>query len=327
MQLPQVGSVANLLVFPRSGFINRFQTLASSQILANQLGSEFEICWLPCPFVSGPATETFSEDFCDRYVLSEVVVQDRYGISLDTIPRYVSESPSGSWVGLRGHDRGEQALMPELTSRLSADIPMPLLVVVAGGSFYLPEIGLVPDLTVNRFLGAKRDFYQHLPLNAAVESAVDAQLQADPLPYLGLHLRYTDRAYQAPFPRAIRKALSKISGETGIRRVFIASDSGAARQHWHQEVRALGLEPWSFNAPPGTVSGVHAALIDWRLLTHAKRLVYFSASSYSTEAAVAAGVWEQSAALDPHPLRSVAVRAHTYANAGINRFRGGRPTG
>ena len=95
MQLPQVGSIANLLVFPRSGFINRFQTLASSWILADQLGSKFEICWLPCPFVSGPATETFNSDFCDRYVVSEDSVLGRYGINLDEIPRYISESTTG----------------------------------------------------------------------------------------------------------------------------------------------------------------------------------------------------------------------------------------
>ena len=326
MQLPQVGSVANLLVFPRSGFINRFQTLASSWILADQLGSKFEICWLPCPFVSGPATETFNSDFCDRYVVSEDSVLGRYGINLDEVPRYISESTTGSWIGLRGHDRGEQALMPELMNRLSTISTPSLLVGVAGGSFFLPEIGVRPKLTLSKFLTAKSDFYQHLPLNAAVESAVAAQLQKDNSPFLGLHLRYTDRSFQAPFPREIRKALIKSRNETDITRVFIASDSGAARQHWHDEALKLGLQPWGFTPQPGTVSGAHAALIDWRLLTHSTRLVYFSSSSYSTEAAVAAGTWNESVGLGPNPFRSVAVRTRTFAGAGLSRIRGNRPT-
>jgi hypothetical protein len=326
MRLPTPGSVEHLIVFPRSGFINRFQTLASSSILAKQLGVPLSICWLPCPFVSGPASETFSAEFCSEYVISEDEAQQRFSVSLDAVPRYVSFDAAGNWVGLRGHDRGEQALLKECVSSLADHAPV-RLVVVAGGSFFVPDEELIPAGALTRFKELKRDFYRGLSLHPAVEAAVSAQESSDPSPYLGLHLRYTDRSHQAPFPRDIRRALLKASSDTGLSRLFIASDSGAARRHWHEEARALGLDPWSYSPGEGGVSGPHAALIDWRLLGSAQRLVYFSESSYSAEAAVASGTWENSIGLGPHPVRSAAVRTRSYAQAGLRRLRGSRSTG
>ena len=320
MRLPDPGSVENLLVFPRSGFINRFQTLASSWLLAEQLGAGLRICWLPCPFVSGPASETFSAGFCDRYVMSPDDVRDRFGVDLDSVPRYVTYDAAGSRVGLRGHDRGEQALLEECLSTIADHAPVDVLVVIAGGSYVVHESGSAPAAGLREFREAKRDFYRSLPLHPDVESVVQSVVDADPSPYLGLHLRYTDRSHQAPFPRDIRRALARASGDTGVRRLFIASDSPAARARWHEEARALGLEPWSFAPGPAGISGPHAALIDWRLLGHARRLVYFSESSYAAEAAIASGTWDRSTGLGAHPVRSAAVRSRAYARAGWRRI-------
>jgi hypothetical protein len=302
-----------------SGYINRLQSLASSWILAEQVGAEFSACWVPFEFVPGPTTDTFSSDFCARYLVSEDHVRDTYGITVSEIPRYVSQGATGGWVGLRGHDRGEQALLPELVDLINGQETIPLLVIVAGGTFHLGDPS--DRVASTAFLQAKRDFYRGLPLHEGIESAVARELESDPRPYIGLHLRYSDRSHQAPLPRAIVTALRDASESSGIGRVFIASDTGAQLSEWHERVRDMGLEPWSVTHETidrrDPRSG-HAALIDWRLLGNSERLVYFAESSYATEAAVAAGAWESSIALRGHPLQAVGVRMRGHVTSGGN---------
>ena len=314
--------MGQILVFPMSGYINRLQSLASSWILAEQLGATFSACWIPFEYVPGPASDTFSAEFCSRYLVSADHVSATFGITVDEIPRYVSKNTDAGWVGLRGHDRGEQALIPELVKILHEQEYVPLLVIVAGGTFCVGD--LADAKTGSAFRRAKMDFYQHLPLHEALESSVAQELAADPRPYLGLHLRYSDRSHQSPMPSAIDRALQHSSQASGIRRVFIASDTAKEQRRWHERVRSLGLEPWSVSHETidrrDPRSG-HAALIDWRLLGNAERLVYFAESSYATEAAVAAGAWESSIALRTNALRTAGIRLQSIAASGRGWLR------
>jgi len=322
---PDAGSVGRVLVFPMSGYINRLQALASSLILAEDLGADFSFCWIPFRYVPGPATDTLGAGFCDRYELAPEWSVEHYSIDVDTVPRYVTRSPDGRWIGLRGHDRGEQALVPELEAAIRAQGHVELVVAVAGGTFRLDT----SQAGSERFLERKRDFYRALPLHEGIESTVRDVLAEQPGPYLGLHLRYTDRGHQAPLPRDIRAALVTAADRTGLARVFVASDTARHRDRWHDEVRSLGLEPWSIDHPVldrEDPASAHAALIDWRLLGHARRLVYFAESSYATEAAVAAGAWSTSVALRPHRGRAAAVQVRDLASAAWFKVTGSRPT-
>ena len=72
--------MGQILVFPMSGYINRLQSLASSWILAEQLGAAFSACWIPFEYVPGPASDTFSAEFCSRYLVSADHVSATFGI-------------------------------------------------------------------------------------------------------------------------------------------------------------------------------------------------------------------------------------------------------
>lgn len=321
MRSPDAGSVGRVLVFPMSGYINRLQALASSRMMAEDLAAEFSFCWIPFRFVPGLARDTLAAEFCDRYEVPPGWSVEKYGFDVDSVPRYVSQSPDGRWIGLRGHDRGEQALMPELETTIRTQGSVELLVAVAGGTFSLDQTPSGRE----RFLERKRDFYRNLPLHEGIESGAREALTAHPAPYLGLHLRYTDRGHQAPLPRDIRAALESVAQETGLTHVFVASDTARERTRWHEEARSLGLEPWSVDhlvLDREDPASAHAALIDWRLLGHAQRLVYFAESSYATEAAVAAGAWATSIALRPHAGRAAALKTREYARAAWRRASG-----
>ena len=139
-------------------------------------------------------------------------------------------------------------------------------------------------------------------------------------PFLGLHLRYSDRAYQAPLDGAIRKALIDIRDASGLSSVFIASDTNEARTQWVSECKSLGLNPWFIEQDSWdrskTGSG-HAALVDWRVLGHSQRLVYFSESTFAVEAAVAAGAYDRSIPLAPHPRQAAAVKSRELIRAAV----------
>ena len=304
-----------------SGYINRLQALASSRILAEDLDADFSFCWIPFRYVPGAAQDTLSGAFCERYEVSPEWTVDHFGFDVDAVPRYVTPSVDGRWISLRGHDRGEQALIPELVTAIRAQGRVELIVAVAGGTFSLDA---TPAGT-ERFLERKRDFYRGLTLHEGIESSVRAALAEQPAPYFGLHLRYTDRSHQTPLPRDIRAALETTTAATGLSRVFVASDTALERDRWHREARAMGLEPWSIDHPAldrEDPASAHAALIDWRLLGNAQRLVYFAESSYATEAAVAAGAWATSIALRPHAGRAAALKAREYASAAWRRATG-----
>ena len=319
MHAPAAGFVERLLVYPRSGYTNRLQAIASSEILARQLGARFQICWEPEEVVPGDALETFTDAFCDEFVLNADQVHRDYGFRREDLPRYLNVDPTRRLVVLAGHDRGEQVFMSELSAALTDPCNPTTLVIIAGGQFFLPPEGKAEQDWQAEFRELRRRFYKSLPLNAAIEDSARGSL-AGRVPFLGLHLRYSDRAHQAPLEDSIRKALIEARAASGLSSVFIASDTATARTKWVSECKSLGLNPWFIEQDSWdrskTGSG-HAALVDWRVLGHSQRLVYFSESTFAVEAAVAAGAYDRSIPLAPHPRQAAAVKSRELIRAAV----------
>lgn len=319
MRVPTADQVTSIVLFPRNGLINRIQALASTQLLGDALGAPVRTCWAPCGYLSTPASEIFAESFIATSLVSAQDL-DAHGIRVDDVPLYVSRS--GDVVGLRGHDRGEQALLAEcLRAMAEASDPVRLL-VVAGGSFHMTPEGVSEAQSERDFRAAKRDYYRSLPLHPAIEERTRSMIAGHPEPFIALHLRYSDLAHEAPFPRAIDRAVRELAERTGVTRVFVASDSRVALQHWLSRIGRTGLDPWSLDG--SGLTGSQAALVDWRLLGSARSLVHFAGSSFSTEAAVAADAWSTSIALPAHPLRRAALRGRVHGAHAWHRLTGGR---
>jgi hypothetical protein len=306
----------DIVVFPMSGYINRLQTIASAAVLAEQTNARLRICWIPFALAPSPAEAVFDSRICSDLLISEATARREFGLSVDEIPLYVHSK--GAVVSLRGADRGEQALMQELQQVIDERSPT-TLAIVSGGSFFRDA----PSFTMEDFRLRKSNFYRTLAFHPEIETSVQNQLAQHPGQYLGLHLRYTDRSRQAPLQRSIRKALKSQSAETGITSVFVAADSNSAREHWVGVCREMGLDPWFVEHP--TIAredplSAHPALIDWNLLGHATRLVYFTASSFAAEAVVMSGSWDSSSGLHPNRLRAGVVHLDATLRAGFRRL-------
>ena len=319
MQAPAAGLVERLLVYPRSGYTNRLQAIASSAILARQLGARFQICWELEEVVPGGAQETFTDAFCDEFVLDADQVRSDYGFRREELPRYLNVDPARRLVVLAGHDRGEQVFMSELSAALTEPCNPTTLVIIAGGQFFMPAAGVPDREWLEEFRNLRCSYYRELPLNSTIEGSVSNSL-AGREPFLGLHLRYSDRAHQAPLEAEIRRALIKIRDASGLASVFIASDTAKARTKWVTECKSLGLQPWFIEQDvwdrSKTGSG-YAALVDWRVLGHSQRLVYFSESTFAVEAAVAASAYDRSIALAPNLRQGAAVKSRELIRAAV----------
>jgi hypothetical protein len=309
--------VRRILLFPLSGYINRLQSIASSAILADQLGAKLSVCWEPDSVAPVPARAVLSEDFCAAHVLSSDEARDQFGVLRAAIPSYLTVDAHRQQVLLTGYDRGEQHFMEPLRSAMADHPDAESLVIAAGGKYFLPD-GLTDESAWHeQFRSLRHAFYSRLRLAETIESAVATHLQSRG-PYLGLHLRYTDRAHQSPSDRAVRDAVKLCTTESGLSSVFVAADSPTARDEWAARVRTLGLAPWSAGHTEfdrSTAGSEHAALVDWRLLGSAARLVYFAESSFAEEAAVASGHRDESIALPAEAVRSALVRARAYAES------------
>lgn len=276
-------SVERVLVVPRNGYANRLQAWASSAGIATALQAKLTVVWEPEAIAPARAADLFDmavlkETFTDGSAVSALT-----GLPHDLLPRHLTVLPKQSVVILAGHDRGEQAFMSELRDVL-ASTRARNLVIIAGGAFWLPS--------QERTAAAQRSaFYQDLPWSPLIRDRVAGLLTARP-PYLGLHVRQTDRSREAPRARALRHALEEAAERTGCTSVFIAADTSRAREQWSTVAGELGLAPWTSGFVnldrSQEVAGVDA-MVDWIILGRAQAVIHTSTSSFGREAAVATG--------------------------------------
>jgi hypothetical protein len=314
-----IGTIERVLVYPRSGYSNRLQAMASSAILAKRLGANFRVCWETEDVVPDGPEMTFDPGYCAAVMVSPEHCRSEWGIVREEMPRYFHSLPEQGLIVLAGHDRGEQAFMPQLRSALSTASPSTTLVIIAGGQFFLDSDASPSVDWPAGFRRERHEYYAHTPLNPAIESAARTEIGSRG-PFIGLHLRYTDRAHQTPFDGEIRSALELASKESGLIDVFVATDNRATREKWSTIVAQQGLRPWSVEhgSWDRSVSGSgHAALVDWKILTHSERLVYFAESTFAEEAAVASDGYDRSIPLAASALRSTLVRAQELARNAV----------
>jgi hypothetical protein len=275
-------ALEDIVVVPRNGYVNRLQAWASSAILAAELDVPLRVAWEPEPVAPADFIELFAPPRPGLSLIEANDLRIRLGDAHENLPRYLSVDEGRRLVVLAGHDRGEQAFMEQLLPALEHACQPTTLLIVAGGHFHLPGS--------TGFEAQRRHFYRQLPWSEAVRSGTDTVL-AGRADFLGLHVRQTDRSVSAPRPRAIRAAIGALARQTRVRSVFVAADTDEARERWLAELADLGLDGWAAPDPALDRSTARAgvdAMIDWRVLSRSRALVYSRASSFGEEAAVAA---------------------------------------
>lgn len=296
-----IPSLERVIVVPRNGYANRLQAWASAAILAAQLDVALRVLWEPEEVAPAEADTLFAPSVVARQFIDEGTFRTIVGRAHALLPRYLTLDPEHGVVVLAGHDRGEQAFIPEL-QRMLDDDRASTLVIIAGGRFQLPSD---EDFVRQRGL-----FYQRLAWSDVVKARVDQAL-AGRADFGGLHIRETDRSLEAPTPRTIRDGLRLLRDRQGAGSLFVAGDTVHGRDRWTAEAGALGFQPWSMTDVDFDRRAVGAgidAVADWCVLAHAEAIVYPAASTFSEEASVASGHHDRAI-----PLSATAARQRARA--------------
>lgn len=312
-----VDGLQRIIVVPRNGYANRLQAWASASALGRRLDVPVELLWAPQPVAPAPAQLLFNSEMVQRISVSaEEVTETLIKDELDE-PSYLNRVLESQTLILSGDDRGEQAFMAQLLQELATP-PLPqVLVIIAGGHFHLPG--------TKDPAGERRAFYRDLAWSEQVLEAVKIANGLHPEPYLGLHLRGTDRAVTAPRRAAVHRAVHKLATRTDIASLFIAADTAEAREEWKNADSSRDLQPWwvehnSFDRSQDQAAV--SAVVDWILLSRASGLVYPSASSFGHEAAVAMGDRGPAVGLLAPKVTQQARELRTLAKHGWRRLRG-----
>lgn len=301
-------SLDQVIVVPRNGYVNRLQAWASAAILAAHADAPLRILWEPEAVAPARAPDLFSPLIIERSFIERPALDALLGGPHEELPRYLTAIPDRRVTVLAGHDRGEQEFMEAVAGLLESPSGPRTLVIIAGGKFRLPG----PE----DFVRQRQVFYRQLKWSPALDELVRRELDGRP-EYAGLHIRMTDRARESPTPRAIRQALARLRDDGGPTSLFLAADTGEGREHWSAVATELGFEPWTASGiefDRSTTTAGLGAMVDWRILGGATRLVYSAASSFAEEAAVATGDYGSCIA-----LASSAARQRTRAAGDLGR--------
>jgi len=275
-------ALERIIVVPRNGYANRLQAWASSAALSQMWHVPLEVCWETEAIAPATQSDLFDPHPGHTWI-SSAALTNLLGRVHEEFPRYLNHTPEREVLVLAGHDRGEQIFMPQLREIVEESHQPLTLVIIAGGHF-----GLVDDHQQRTY---RSTFYRTLPWGLGIASAVNAAL-ADYEPFIGLHIRQTDRSREAPTQRQLRVALHAMVERTGISNIFVAADSASALHRWQADVTGMSLTPWVAQTQSHDRASVQAgidALIEWQILGHASALIYSARSSFGAEAAVAAG--------------------------------------
>jgi len=304
--------VKQIVVIPRNGYVNRLQSMASAQILANRLECELLTCWEPETAAPASIESIFSSDLvCSQFITHSAFLA-LTGMEPHRVEPYLGVlelSVGTKAISLAGLDRGEQHFMRALQELIAVHPEVELLVISSGGRFALEGSPNETYWDSVGFQEQRRAWYQTLPFTAEIKSLSNVSAESEP--FIGLHLRYTDRSHQTPTRKQISAAIGQVQSKTGVSKVFIASDSRVERDYWAQRLSADGHECWwhqTVGARRDQESGVIAALADWRTLGTSRAVVFFTESTFGYEAAVATGNFSDSIGLAPSTLLSRWIR-------------------
>lgn len=305
-----------VVIRPLSGYVNRLQAVASAQLLAIDIGADLWVHWTPSIIAPVPMDSVLNTDFCAAHARSSRDIDDAFGLDIGELAPYLNLDPKRGVITVAGLDLGEQTFMPKMREAWETG-DFQAIVVSAGGKFTLNGGATLTPTQASEFRLRRYHVYRDLPLCGEIESIADEVLRNRD-PFIALHLRYADRTLESPWRSHIGPALRDVRARTGLNQLFIATDTPKAQQDWVMRAREMNFRPWSASTlefPRSDPRSAWEALVDWRLLSRSRAMVYFAASSFAEEAAVASGNYDVGIGLQASRMRRVWMRARQLTHA------------
>ena len=297
-------SVAKVVLVPRNGYANRLQAWASAAIVARRWGAPLAVCWETEAVAPAEVHSLFRSAGEGAAVMSSEELERLLGGSHEQLPRYLTHVPEDGIVTLAGHNRGEQPFMADLDRLAKETTKAVTVVLIAGGRFHVPG--------ETDFETKRRDFYRSLDWSDAVSERID-DVHSNVGPYIGMHVRGTDKAITVPTQRSMEQSILAVTDRTGIDSIFVAADTADTRMMWLDRLKSHGKDPWFVDSTTHDRGSSRAgidALVEWNLLARSTAMVFADDSSFGHEAALC--------------TRSPAMNAGLTAPAWLQKARAGR---
>ena len=311
-----VKTTPKIFIVPRSGYANRLQAIASTALMAEDLGSDWQVVWEPQDVAPANPCVVFDETFVKERILSIDELQESHGIDAREFPLYLNFSRKTNTLWLAGHDKGEQFFMPDMRGVIDS-VMVENIVIIAGGKFTLEGGRTLSHFQAIEFMERRRVFYENLRFDLRIEQAANREVSVRPR-FSSIHVRHSDRNHQAPWRGSTRRAILTLMERDQPESIFVASDTKSARSEWMDYLTRHGANAWTTDPESMDRSSSLAtlgALLDWRLLSLSTSIVYFRESSFAEEAAVASGNWSNCIALPMARTRRLYVTALEYGRA------------
>lgn len=306
-----MASVAKVVVIPRNGYANRLQAWASAAIVARHWGAPLAVCWETEAVAPADVHSLFRSAGEGAAFISSDGLERLLGGSHEQLPRYLTHVPEVGIVTLAGHDRGEQPFMTDLDLLAKESSKAVTVVLIAGGRFHLPG---EMDFETKR-----RDFYRSLDWSDVITERIDA-VNSNVGPYIGLHVRGTDKAITVPTQRSMEQSILAVADRTGIDSIFVAADTADTRTAWLDRLKSHGKDPWFVDSTTHDRGSSRAgidALVEWNLLAGSTAMVFAEDSSFGHEAAVCTLRPEMNIGLTAPAWRQTARAASNVIRAGL----------
>lgn len=285
-----------VIIRPVNGLANRLRAIACSVALAEDLGARVIVDWRAQEGVPALDRPLFGSRFEDTCLIDEVAAQELP----DEVPIGADLRPGSRVLTLRGHRHGEQVYMRRFADLLSQHSPEVIL-VQSGGLFGL---GIPPWAHDSVGLRKRRHAaYKKMGIDADIRSSVLDCVPFDRERILGVHLRYGDRTRHAsPLSRLAATVSQQLVSSGGVSKAVLACGDDSARlAEWIQSdaLSKVTVHRLSKLDESGAPHSLVDAMRDLFGLAQCYAVVGFRGSTFSEEASVMGGTYEESVRLSP----------------------------
>lgn len=285
-----------VIIRPVNGLANRLRAIACSVALAEDLGARVIVDWRAQEGVPALDRPLFGSRFEETCLISEVAAQGLPG----EVPIGADLRPGSRVLTLRGHRHGEQVYMRRFADLLSQHSPE-IILIQSGGLFGL---GIPPWAHDSVGLRKRRHAaYRKIGIDANIRQRVVGRVPFDRERVLGVHLRYGDRTQHAsPLPR-LRATVSQqlVGSGAPSRAILVCGDDSARITEWIQSDEMRKVEVYRFleAEKSGAPHSLVDAMRDLYGLAQCYAVVGFRGSTFSEEASVMGGTYDESVRLSP----------------------------
>lgn len=236
-----------------NGLCNRLRALASGWIFAKYLNREFKFKW-------NPTKDIGFANFKNLFKNKEFEITDEEY-------NHLSKNASTYTSGIKTE--------VVLVTPISLDDSDVVILKQTGGNYKHA------DMSIQEFNSLKSDFYKSLQPIDTIQDRINSFIANNALnTFVGVHIRRTDRKHITPSTEMFGLYINRIKAK----QVFLCTDDKNEIDNLKKYVKIIKYPKKIFNR--NGKECVQEALIEWKLLSMCKLIVYSQASSFGYEACI-----------------------------------------